>query len=150
MDLLDYNKAINELTNHIAASKIQLQNGMLNPVGLRNPAVPPSTLSPSQVTADVDITALLKKVVNEALDERFSKNSNESVVPVSQPITEPVDYGTQLLLAIGSALSEEQQIWLSLPENQVLIPDFLLTLNGQAFTKRFFLFYKEFKESKCK
>lgn len=50
-----------------------------------------------------------------------------------------------MLAALGSALSEEEQTWLSQPSNQDKVIDFFYTTEGQAITRRFMMSYKEFK-----
>jgi hypothetical protein len=47
-----------------------------------------------------------------------------------------------LLPAIGSALDEQQQLWLS--NNPSKLAAFFLTPEGQAVTRRFYIMYKEF------
>jgi hypothetical protein len=50
-----------------------------------------------------------------------------------------------MLAALGSALSEEEQVWISQPENQDKVTDFFKTAEGQAITRRFMMSYKEYK-----
>lgn len=66
------------------------------------------------------------------------------------PQDRPMDLGIQILNAIGSALTEDQQAWLSDPENQTAIPTFLRTLEGQALTRRFMTMYKDHLRHTCK
>jgi hypothetical protein len=47
-----------------------------------------------------------------------------------------------LLPAIGSALDEQQQLWLS--NNSGKLAAFFLTPEGQAVTRRFYIMYKEY------
>jgi hypothetical protein len=47
-----------------------------------------------------------------------------------------------LLAAVGTGLSEEQQQWLS--TNQDKLPEFFMSNEGHAITRRFFTLYKEF------
>lgn len=55
-----------------------------------------------------------------------------------------------LLSAIGSALTEQQQLWLSDAKNQTHIPEFLMTAEGKAIIRRFMSTYTEYRSSKCK
>jgi hypothetical protein len=50
-----------------------------------------------------------------------------------------------MLAALGSALSEEEQTWLSQSGNQDKVVDFFYTPEGQAITRRFMMSYKEFQ-----
>lgn len=56
--------------------------------------------------------------------------------------------GNDFIVAVGSALNEDQQVWLSNPANQDKIIDFLTSPNGQALTRRFFTTYKDYKETR--
>jgi hypothetical protein len=47
-----------------------------------------------------------------------------------------------LLTAVGSGLTEEQQVWLS--NNQSKLAEFFQTMDGQAVTRRFYTLYKDF------
>lgn len=89
-----------------------------------------------------------EQMVNRILDEKLSKLLGDTVQAV-QP-AQPVDYGTQLLVAVGCALTEEQQLWLSNESNRMEIPKFLSSAEGQAITRRFFTTYKQFKDTQCK
>lgn len=89
--------------------------------------------------------AMISRIIDEKLMQ-LSKQVTEQVV-AEEPI---VDYGTQLLVAVGSALNEEQQVWLSCDANRIDIPRFLASIEGQSITRRFFTTYKQFKEIQCK
>lgn len=142
----DLDKTINELTARINSTKSLLNPNLATPV---IPSVNPhSTTNALGTTNEVpDVAAILRGIVAEEIDKRLNMVTNGVTSP---PPSEPMDYGSKLLYAIGSGLTEEQQLWLSSPDNQACIPDFLLTPDGQAFTKRFFLYYREYKEHKCK
>ena len=94
-----------------------------------------------------------EEMISRLLDEKLSKLipvANNPVAVVEEAPAEPLDYGTQLLVAIGSAITKEQQQWLSDVDNQIGIPVFLNTADGQAITRRFFKTYIEYKDAKCK
>ena len=88
----------------------------------------------------------MEAMISRLIDEKLMQLSSQ----VSQQQPEPIDYGTQLLVAVGSALTEEQQMWLSEESNRLDIPRFLSSIEGQAITRRFFSTYKQFKETQCK
>jgi len=94
-----------------------------------------------------------EEMISRLLDEKLSKLipvANNPVTVVEEALAEPLDYGTQLLIAIGSAITKEQQMWLSEVDNQMGIHGFLNTADGQAITRRFFKTYIEHKDTKCK
>ncbi len=91
-------------------------------------------------------TESMEAAISRIIDEKLLQLSKQ----VTQPVEEPIDYGTQLLVAVGSALNEEQQVWLSCDTNRIDIPKFLASIEGQAITRRFFTTYKHFKETQCK
>jgi hypothetical protein len=66
----------------------------------------------------------------------------EELAAIVAPVTPTESPKVPLLAAVGSGLSEEQQLWLS--NNQERLSEFFLTLEGQAVTKRFFNLYKEY------
>ncbi len=70
----------------------------------------------------------LKQLIAEVLDEREPAPSSE--------------YAQSLMLAIGSALTEDQQVWLC--NNGKDLPLFLSTPEGQAITRRLFTSYKSY------
>jgi hypothetical protein len=84
---------------------------------------------------------MIGRVVEQKLAELLAP-----VATASTTNTSSMDYGSQLLLAVGSALTEEQQIWLSNESNRADIPRFLSSTEGQAITRRFFTSYKQFKD----
>jgi len=90
-----------------------------------------------------------EEMVKRLIDERLSEALAVASPPQPQQ-SASMDFGVLLLRAIGSGLTVSQQQWLSLPENQVNIPDYLMTIEGQAITRRFLNGYTEYKETKCK
>jgi len=90
-----------------------------------------------------------EEMVKRLIDERLSEALAVASPPQPQQ-SASMDFGVLLLRAIGSGLTVSQQQWLSLPENQVNIPDYLMTIEGQAITLRFLNGYTEYKETKCK
>ena len=91
-------------------------------------------------------TESMEAMISRLIEEKLSKLT-ESNVP--QPV-QPMDYGSQLLVAVGCALNEEQQLWLSEEKNRIDIPKYLASTEGQAITRRFFSSYKLYKETQCK
>ena len=87
-----------------------------------------------------------EEMIHRILDEKLTQLIQPNVPQQAQPI----DYGSQLLVAVGSALTEEQQLWLSQDSNRADIPKFLSSMEGQAITRRFFSSYKQYKETQCK
>ncbi len=88
----------------------------------------------------------LKRV--ESVEETVKRVLQAEMAKLQPPSlqAEPVaNEGVNMLSAIGSALTEEQQQWLSVPENQTCVPEFFSTTEGQAITRRFFAAYKEYK-----
>lgn len=77
--------------------------------------------------------------------KRVLQTEMAKLQPPSSQVEAIANEGINMLSAIGSALTEEQQQWLSLAENQTGIPDFFSTTEGQAITRRFFMAYKEYK-----
>jgi hypothetical protein len=90
-----------------------------------------------------------EQVVSRIVEEKLTKLLGEPLQAVQQA-SQPIDYGSQLLVAVGSALSEEQQVWLSNDANRCDIPSFLTSPEGQAITRRFFSTYKQYKDKLCK
>ena len=90
-------------------------------------------------------TETVEEVVRRILSEQQAKPPS---VPAPEVKASPVSYGESLLHAIGSALSEPQQIWLSTENVQAKIPEFLLTFEGQAITRRFIDMYQTYLRSK--
>jgi hypothetical protein len=74
----------------------------------------------------------LRETVRQILREELAA----AVPPEQQKIP--------LLAAVGTGLSEEQQIWLAQSSNQDRLSEFFMTPEGQAVTRRFFTLYKEF------
>ena len=72
----------------------------------------------------------LKQLIAEVLDEREKEAAPSS------------EYAQSLMLAIGSALTEDQQVWLSSHPQD--LPIFLASAEGQALTRRFFTSYKTY------
>jgi hypothetical protein len=97
----------------------------------------------------LDLSAL-RGLVMEETQRAIAAAMPSLTAPISTPVTPPMDLGTQLLNAVGVGLTEEQQIWLSDPSNQRQVPDFLRSIEGQAFTRRFFSTYKTYLEKTCK
>lgn len=125
------------LEQRIAALQAELQAVKYQPQVNLLPPVQPSP--PKESTEE-----MVKRLIHEQLNQLIA-------TPVAQQASPaPMDFGALLLQAIGSGLTEQQQLWLSLPENQINIPDFLMTPDGQAITRRFFNKYTEYKELKCK
>jgi len=85
----------------------------------------------------------------ESVEETVKRVLQTEMAKLQPPSlqAEPIvsEEGVNMLSAIGSALTEEQQQWLSLPENQSCIIEFFSTMEGQAITRRFFTAYKEYK-----
>jgi len=119
----------------------QLQLQLAQQMGQPLPTQIPQTLVKQESVEDM---------IHRILDEKLSKVMPIANNPVPVVEAEPLDYGTQLLLAIGSAITKEQQLWLSEVDNQMGIPGFLNTADGQAITRRFFKTYIEYKDTKCK
>jgi hypothetical protein len=86
----------------------------------------------------------LKRV--ETLEETVERVLQKKLAEISSQVEPVAEEGNKMLSAIGSALTEDQQQWLSLPENQNSIPDFFNTDEGKAITKRFIMAYKEYKQ----
>lgn len=89
--------------------------------------------------------AELEEVIKRVFDEKLAELSKSQVAETQK--VEPCG-GSAMLSAIGSALTEDQQLWLSKPDNQDKIVEFLNSANGQALTRRFFTTYKDYKEQK--
>jgi hypothetical protein len=147
---LDPTERIKFLEQELATTKSRLTTAMpVTPVtvpvvtdSMNNTPVNPNVNNVVSQATIADAEQALRKFIQDEIQKALG-----SAVSTKQ---EPMDYGKRLLLSIGSALSEEEQIWLSNVSNQDDIPDFLATSDGQAFTRRFFLFYKDYKEKKCK
>ena len=152
MGSLNFENQIKQLEDQILIQQQQMQQlkeaSMLSGTsplsGITSPStgIPPVNSNPQVPTMESIEEAVLKVVHRE-----LGKISGAPIAP-TEPA--PMDYGTKLLVAIGTGLTEDQQLWLSHSENQALIPEFLASKDGQAFTKRFFTFYKDFKEQQCK
>jgi hypothetical protein len=87
-----------------------------------------------------ELEVVIKRVFNAQVAE-MSKGQVAEQVSVGSA-------GNDFIVAVGSALNEDQQVWLSNPANQDKIIDFLTSPNGQALTRRFFTTYKDYKETK--
>jgi TolA-binding protein len=87
---------------------------------------------------------VLKKVENveEQMRRVFQEEMSKLNTSLNQTAAASV---SPMLAALGSALSEEEQVWISQPENQVKVIDFFKTPEGQAITRRFMMAYKEYK-----
>jgi len=104
---------------------------------------PQIQLQPVMANPSMETT---EDMVKRLIDEKLKQ-----VLATQPTVQQPMDYGQQLLVAVGSALNEEQQLWLSKDENRIDIPKFLSSIEGQALTRRFFTNYKDYKEtSQCK
>jgi hypothetical protein len=80
----------------------------------------------------------LEETVKRVLQKELAKETPaENVEPAAESVS--------MLSAVGSALTEAQQQWLSLAENQECIPEFFMTSEGQAITRRFITAYQEYK-----
>lgn len=86
----------------------------------------------------------LESIIKRVFSEQLAELSKSQVAGQSNAGS----MGSELLAAVGSALDEDQQLWLSNPSNQDKIIDFLTSPNGQALTRRFFTTYKDYKEAK--
>jgi hypothetical protein len=99
-------------------------------------------MTPMPSLNGLDLTSI-RSLVMEETQRALANMSNPSA-------SAPTGLGTQILNALGTGLVEDQQLWLSEPSNQALIPEFLNTLEGQAFTRRFFSSYKNYAGKVCK
>lgn len=88
--------------------------------------------------------AELEVVIKRVFNAQVAEMSNGQVAEQSSAASA----NSELLAAVGSALNEDQQLWLSNASNQDKIIDFLTSPNGQALTRRFFTSYKDYKETK--
>jgi hypothetical protein len=88
----------------------------------------------------MELEVVIKRVFNAQVAE-MSKGQVTEQVSVGSA-------GNDFIVAVGSALNEDQQVWLSNPANQDKIIDFLTSPNGQALTRRFFTTYKDYKETR--
>jgi len=88
----------------------------------------------------------LEEKINRLIDEKLNKLAQSAMPPTQEQAA--MGYGQALLCAVGSALNESQQLWLSEESNRKDIPAFLQSIEGQAITRRFFNSYKSFLESK--
>lgn len=152
MGSLNFGNQIKQLEEQIALQQQQMQQlreAALVPGTAPVPGTTPTStgIPPVHVNPQVPTMESIEEAVRKVVHQELGKISGAPIAP-TQPA--PMDYGTQLLMAIGTGLTEEQQVWLSHSENQSLIPEFLASKDGQAFTKRFFTFYKDFKEQACK
>lgn len=152
MGSLNFENQIKQLEQQIATQQQQMQQlreAAIMPGAPPIPGVTPQYTGASPVNAASTVPTMesIEEAVRKAVHQELGKISSASIAP-QQPA--PMDYGTKLLVAIGTGLTEEQQVWLSHSDNQALIPEFLASKDGQAFTKRFFTFYKDFKEQACK
>lgn len=97
-----------------------------------------------------DLANYQKPQPRESVEDVVRRVLSEHGAITPPPVTTPqvdntVSYGESLLLAIGSALSKDQQEWLSHEVNQAGIPAFLNTYEGQAITRRFIDMYQAYK-----
>lgn len=152
MASLNFEHQIKQLEDQIAIQQQQMQQLKESAMLPGTPSMPgiqptPVGYTPTNMAPQVPTMESIEEAVRKVVHTELGKLSNGAVAP-QQPA--PMDYGTKLLMAIGTGLTEEQQLWLSNTDNQTLIPEFLASKDGQAFTKRFFTFYKDFKEQACK
>lgn len=95
----------------------------------------PKTLE--QVPNESELIALVRRIICEELKKEIPK-------PIEP---EPIPVELAFFNAIGLALTEEEQRWLSLPEVLKNVSSFLTTETGKAITRRFFdCFAQTFKQ----
>jgi ethanolamine utilization protein EutQ (cupin superfamily) len=93
-----------------------------------------SQIQPTVLKKVENVEEQMRRVFREEMS-KLSTSLNQNVVASVNP----------MLAALGSALSEEEQTWISQPENQDKVTDFFKTAEGQAITRRFMMSYKEYK-----
>ncbi len=93
-----------------------------------------SQIQPTVSKSVDDVEEKMRRVFQEEMS-KLSTSLNQNVAASVNP----------MLAALGSALSEEEQVWISQPENQDKVTDFFRTAEGQAITRRFMMSYKEYK-----
>jgi hypothetical protein len=80
--------------------------------------------------------------VEDQMRRVFQEEMSKLNTSLNQTVAASVN---PMLAALGSALSEEEQTWLSQSGNQDKVVDFFYTPEGQAITRRFMMSYKEFQ-----
>ena len=92
-----------------------------------------------------EILAGLNDTINTTVKNAISGEITElkKVLNITEKV-EPVKKEYTILEAVGLALTPEEQLWLSKEENLKRIPGFMVTPEGQEFTK---MFISDFKES---
>jgi hypothetical protein len=113
-----------------------------------NPNVLTQQVNPVSISSE-DIRRIVKEELATELEQL--KSSLQPQKPVQTPVTPQQTTKVTLLQAIGAALTEEEQLWLSSSDKlqgiEAALPEFFISEDGKLAIQSFIIYYRGLYEN---